>query len=50
MTGLENGLERKKIVSFSLWDDVGFLQGELKIKQRASKWKKCCIAGMAYPI
>ena len=28
---LENGLERKEIVYFSLSDEVGVLQGELKI-------------------
>ena len=35
MTKVENGLERKKIVYFSLWKDVGVMQGVLKIKQRA---------------
>ena len=37
VTGLENGLERKKIVSFSWWKDVEALQGELKIKQKDNK-------------
>ena len=32
MIKLDNGLERKKIVHFSLLKDVGVLQGELKIK------------------
>ena len=32
MITLENGLERKNIVYHSVWEDVGFLQGELKIK------------------
>ena len=33
MMKLERGLERKKIVYILLWEDVGFLQGELKTKQ-----------------
>ena len=37
---LQNGLGKKKVVYFSLWEDVGFLQGELGIKQRANKCKK----------
>ena len=32
MTGLEEGLERKKIIYFSLSEHVGILKGELKIK------------------
>ena len=39
MTRLGNGLERKKMVHFSLWEDVEVLQRELKIEQRAHKWK-----------
>ena len=27
----ESGLERKSIVYFSVWEDVGVLQGELKM-------------------
>ena len=43
----ESGHERKKLVYFSLWEDVGVLQGELKIKQRAAvtlewlTWHEC---------
>ena len=47
MIRLKNGCERKKIVYFSLCEDVGVLQGELKIEQRADKWKKCHNSGMA---
>ena len=50
VTRLENCLGRKKIVYFSLWEDVGVLQGKLKFKQRADKWKKCCNSGMAHPV
>ena len=34
MTKLENGLERKKIVYFSVCEDVGVLQEDLKIKNQ----------------
>ena len=37
MTRLENGLERKEMVYFSLSEDVEVLHGELNIKQRANK-------------
>ena len=37
MIRLENGIERKEIVCFSLWEDVGVLQDELETKQRANK-------------
>ena len=40
MTRLENVLERKNIVYFSLLEDLGVLQGERKIKQRADKLEK----------
>ena len=33
MIRLANGLERKKIVYFSLLESVGVLQGDLKIKK-----------------
>ena len=33
MIRLENGLERKSVVFFSLWHDMGVLQGGLKIKE-----------------
>ena len=32
MNRLENGLVRKKVVYFSLWEDVGVFKGELKIE------------------
>ena len=32
-----SGLDHKKIVYLSLWEDVGILQEELKVKQRANK-------------
>ena len=38
MIRLEYGLERNKVVYFSLWVDVGVFQGELKIKGPAN-WK-----------
>ena len=34
---LGNGLERKKMFYFSLEEDIGVIQGELKIKQRPHK-------------
>ena len=37
MVWWENSFERKKIVYFSLCEDVGVLEGELKIKDRADK-------------
>ena len=40
--------ERKKIAYFSLSEEEGILQGQLKIKQRATKWKKCYNSGMAH--
>ena len=46
---IEHGLERKKIVYLLLSWDVGVFQGEVKIEQRANKWKKCCNRGMAHP-
>ena len=36
----ENGLERKKKSLFYLWEDVGILQGKLKIEWRGDKWTK----------
>ena len=33
-------LEREKMVYFSLWEDVGGLQGKLKNKEKANKLKK----------
>ena len=34
MIRLEEGLERKKMIYFSLFEDVGVLQGELKVIER----------------
>ena len=31
-----------------IWEDVGVLQGKLKINQRPNKQKKCCNSGVAY--
>ena len=39
MIRLENDVERKKTVYFSLWEDVGILQGEVKIEQRGDTEK-----------
>ena len=36
---------KKEVVFFSLWEDAGVLQGELKIEQMVDKWKKCCNSG-----
>ena len=48
MIRLENGLERKKIIYFLLREEVGVLQGELTIKQRADRWKKYSKCGIAH--
>ena len=47
MIGLENCLEMKKIINLTL-GGCGVLMGELKIKQRADKWKKVLNSGMAH--
>ena len=39
MMRLENGFEKKKVVYFSLWEDLGALQGELEVEQRAKELK-----------
>ena len=36
------GLERNEIVSFWVLEDVGVLEDEVKIEERADKWTKCC--------
>ena len=46
--GNPNGLEIRKIVCISLWEDLGILQGELKFKEKANKLKKCYNYGMAH--
>ena len=48
MTRLGNDLEVKEIIYFSLWDDVGVLQWELKIKHRVNKLKNGCNSAMAH--
>ena len=37
MIRIGNGVERMKLVYFSLWEDIRVLQGELKFKQMADK-------------
>ena len=34
MIRLEHGLERKKTVNISLWEDVGVLQEEFKLQNK----------------
>ena len=48
MNKVENGLERKKIRYFSLWEDVVVLQAEVEIKQKANKQKKCHNSAVAH--
>ena len=49
MTRLQNGFQRKKIVSFSLWEDVGVLQRDWILNKGPKKSRKCCKSVMAEP-
>ena len=48
MGRLGSDLGGKKIVHLTLSEDVVVLQGELKIKEKADKWKTCWNSGMAH--
>ena len=41
-----NGLERKKIVYFSFWEDIEILQGELKIKRSVNIKSRLAMQGL----